>query len=88
MLRAVELRPARVLLVPERHHPVCEHLSVTFFVLTEEAGSEVIAAPVPLAEFGLNLQFHQGIPLRWSRLWPTSLTMRFAWLTSPITATP
>jgi hypothetical protein len=66
MLRAVEFGPARVLLVPGRHGTVGEYFSVAFFVLSKQAGSEVITAPVSLAEIGLDSQFHQGIPLRWA----------------------
>jgi hypothetical protein len=58
VLRAVERRAAGVVLLLWRHDAVAEHLPVTLLVLAEQAGGEVGAASVPLAEAGVDLRFH------------------------------
>jgi hypothetical protein len=60
---AVELRASRVVRLLCRHDAIAQYLPVTFLVITEQAGSEVVTASVSLAEADIDLQFHRHIPL-------------------------
>src|SRR5215471_7485289 len=57
-LGAVGCRQARVALFARRHDAVAEHLPVTLVVRAEQAGGAVVAAAVPLAALGADLDFH------------------------------
>ena len=63
MLGAVERRTAGIVPLLRRHDTVPQHFAVTLFVITEQDRGEVIAAPVPLAERGVDLNFQRYIPL-------------------------
>jgi hypothetical protein len=54
----VESRQASVVLLVRRHRAVAENLPVALVVVSEQAGGEVVAATVSLAELGINLHFH------------------------------
>jgi hypothetical protein len=49
---------ARVALRLRRHGAVAEDLPVTLVVVSEQAGGEIVAAAVPLAELRIDLYFH------------------------------
>src|SRR5262249_61018662 len=60
-LGAVGCRQARVALFARRHDAVAEHLPVTLVVRTEQVGGAVVAAAVPLAALGADLNLHCGV---------------------------
>src|SRR5271169_4071188 len=59
----VQDRQACVVLLVRRHGAVVEDLPVAFVVVPEQAGGEVVAAAVPLAEIGIDLHFHCAAPV-------------------------
>jgi hypothetical protein len=54
----VESRQACVVLRVRRHGAVAEDLPIALVVISEQAGGQVVAAAVPLAEPGIDLHFH------------------------------
>src|SRR5258708_39139464 len=51
-----------VVLPARRHGAVAEGLPVALVVVAEQAGGEVVAAAVPLAALGVDLDFHRAAP--------------------------
>src|SRR5580692_12877436 len=62
VLGAVENGQAGVALRLGRHGAVGQNLPVALFVVSEQAGGEVVAAAVPLAEPGIDLHLHCAAP--------------------------
>jgi hypothetical protein len=62
-LGTVERRPASILLLARRYGAVAKDHPVTFVVVAEQARGEVVAAAVPLAAFGADLQLHCVVPV-------------------------
>src|SRR5260370_40451240 len=71
MFGAVERRPAGVLLLVRWHGAVTQDRPVALVVITEQAGGEVVAAPVPLAPLRIDLYLHRVAPV-----WPGPPGMR------------
>src|SRR5580704_5355608 len=63
VFRTVQDRQACSVLLVRRHGAVVENLPVAFVVVSEQAGGEVVAAAVPLAEIGIDLHFHCAAPV-------------------------
>src|SRR5215469_15820889 len=63
VLGAVQNGQAGVALRFLRHDAVAEDLPVALVVIPEQAGGQVIAAAVPLAEPGIDLYLHCAVPV-------------------------